>query len=59
MDGWALLAAKNRDPALRSIPTIVVTGQRGVEGKVAAAHAKYVPKPIVLDDLIETVEHVG
>jgi PAS domain S-box-containing protein len=58
MDGWAFLSERNRDPDLRSIPVIVVSGQRDVEDRIAAAHASYVPKPILANRLIETVEHV-
>jgi CheY-like chemotaxis protein len=59
LDGWAFLAERNEDPALRSIPVIVVSGQRDVEDRLAAAHASYVQKPIVGTRLIETVEHVA
>lgn len=58
MDGWAFLSERNRDPALRSIPVIVVSGQRDVEDRIAAAHASYVQKPILADRLIETMERV-
>lgn len=58
MDGWAFLSERNRDPDLRSIPVIVISGQRDVEDRIAAAHASYVPKPILANRLIETVEHV-
>jgi CheY-like chemotaxis protein len=55
MDGWAFLAERNRDPDLRSIPVIVVSGERDIEDRVAEAHASYVPKPVVVDDLLETM----
>ncbi|MBZ0235046.1 MAG: PAS domain S-box protein [Deltaproteobacteria bacterium] len=58
MDGWAFLSERNRDPDLRSIPVIVVSGQRDVEDRIAAARASYVPKPIQARRLIETVAHV-
>jgi signal transduction histidine kinase/CheY-like chemotaxis protein len=58
MDGWAFLSERNRDPDLRSIPVIVVSGQRDVEDRIASAHASYVQKPILANLLIETVEHV-
>jgi CheY-like chemotaxis protein len=56
MDGWAFLAERNRDPDLRSIPVIVVSGEHDVEDRVAAAHARYVPKPILVDSLLETMK---
>jgi signal transduction histidine kinase/CheY-like chemotaxis protein len=58
MDGWAFLAERNRDPDLRSIPVIVVSGQGDLEDRLAAAHVSYVQKPIRADRLIETMEHV-
>ena len=58
MDGWAFLSERNRDPNSRSIPVIVVSSQRDVEDRIAAANASYVQKPILVSRLIETVEHV-
>jgi PAS domain S-box-containing protein len=58
VDGWAFLAEKNRDPALRSIPVIVVSGQGGVEDELAAADATYIPKPFEIDRLVETLHRV-
>lgn len=58
LDGWAFLAERNWDPDLRSIPVIVVSDERDIADRVAAAHATYVRKPILADSLLETVEHV-
>ncbi len=55
MDGWEFLSERNRDPALRPIPVIVVSGENDVAERIAAAHASYVPKPILPNRLIETV----
>jgi CheY-like chemotaxis protein len=59
MDGWAFLARRNEDPDLRSIPVVVVSGQRNVEDKVAAAHASYVQKPAVAERLIPAMERAA
>ena len=59
MDGWAFLAERNRDPTFRSIPVIVVSGQRDIEAQVAAAHADFMQKPLLPERLIETVEDVA
>jgi PAS domain S-box-containing protein len=58
MDGWAFLGERNRDPDLRSIPVIVLSGERDVEDRVAAAHASFVPKPCVPAQLLEAMAHV-
>lgn len=58
MDGWAFLGERNRDPDLRSIPVIVLSGERDVEDRVAAAHASFVPKPFVPAKLLEAMAHV-
>ena len=44
-----------RDPELESIPVIVLSGERDVEEKVTAARASFVPKPVPLDRLFETM----
>jgi signal transduction histidine kinase len=58
MDGWAFLTERNRDPDLRSIPVIVVSGERDIKDRVAAAHGSYIQKPILPKRLFETMEHV-
>jgi CheY-like chemotaxis protein len=46
MDGWAFLRERNRDPTLRAIPVIVISGQLDVGARLAAAHATYLEKPV-------------
>jgi PAS domain S-box-containing protein len=53
MDGWGFLTERNQDPDLRSIPVIVVSGQRDVEAQVLAAHAGYAAKPLRTDKLLK------
>jgi CheY-like chemotaxis protein len=58
-DGWAFLVERNQDSGLSSIPVIVLSACEGVEQAVAAANARYVPKPVRTDNLIEAIEHVA
>jgi PAS domain S-box-containing protein len=55
MDGWAVLAERDRDAQLRAIPVIVISGQRGIEEKVAAAHASCLQKPVMAGRLLEAM----
>jgi CheY-like chemotaxis protein len=57
MDGWGFLEERERDPQLKAIPVVVVSGQRQDQARLAAAHAGWVPKPIHIDELLETLEH--
>ena len=47
-----------KDGKYRSIPVIVVSGERDVAERVAAAHASYVQKPVMVDRLMATMAHV-
>jgi CheY-like chemotaxis protein len=56
MDGWAFREAQRRDPALASIPVIVVSADRGraeTARRIGAAGA--VEKPISFDRLLRQV----
>jgi signal transduction histidine kinase/PAS domain-containing protein len=53
MTGWELLAERARDPALRSIPVVVVSGEREVAGRLEALGATYLPKPANAQGLLE------
>jgi CheY-like chemotaxis protein len=59
MDGWSLLAERNRDPVLRSIPVIVVSAHDDVERRVSAARASYVRKPFLPSSLVATIERLA
>jgi PAS domain S-box-containing protein len=52
VDGWKFLAERSRDPRLLAIPVIVVSAQQDVEDRVKAAHARHIPKPIPVDELL-------
>jgi CheY-like chemotaxis protein len=56
MDGWAFLGERERDPALRSIPVIVISGEREPAERVTAVGAKFLRKPIVPDQLLKLIE---
>jgi len=58
MDGWAFLEERNRDRALRSIPVIVLSGLRGVEERVRAARASFLPKSDETASLIDQLSHL-
>jgi PAS domain S-box-containing protein len=55
MDGWQVLAEREKDPVLRRVPVIVISGQRNVEERVASAHARWVGKPILASTLLEAM----
>jgi CheY-like chemotaxis protein len=55
MDGWAFLAERARDPDLRALPVLVMSGQRDVADQVAALHAGYLAKPAAMDRLLDAV----
>jgi signal transduction histidine kinase len=59
MDGWSLLAERNRDPLLRAIPVIVVSAHDDVERRVSAARASYVRKPFLPSSLVATIESLA
>jgi CheY-like chemotaxis protein len=59
MDGWKFRAEQQRDPALASIPVIVVTADLGAEGAASAAGAAaFVPKPVEVGTLVQAVRQV-
>ncbi len=56
MDGWQFRAQQAGDPALGSIPVVVISADGKVPQKAAAlGAAAYLKKPIDFDALIETV----
>jgi PAS domain S-box-containing protein len=59
LDGWGVLAERERDATLRSLPVIVVSGQRDVAERVAAAHATFLPKPLSTERLFQVMEELA
>lgn len=56
MDGWTLRQELLRDPALASIPVVIVSGVGDlVEGSTALRPAAFLPKPIPLQRLYAIV----
>lgn len=56
VSGWAFRARQRADPALASIPVVVVSGQGLSAQQVSQLGvAGYLPKPVDLDMLLDTV----
>jgi len=57
MNGWEFRKQQTQDPALKSIPMLVISADGAVPQKAAALGAKdYLLKPIDLDKLLEAVQ---
>jgi len=58
MNGWAFRAEQLRDPALATIPVIVISADAGTKQKATALGAvDSMVKPIEFDRLLEAVTH--
>lgn len=55
MNGMQFREEQVRDPALRAIPVMVLTGDGRAEAKAAALGVEGLRKPIALEVLLETV----
>jgi len=60
MDGWQFRAEQRKDPAIASVPVLVISAT-GKDDKVASlAAVQFLKKPIHLDQLLDAVErHCG
>ena len=56
MDGQQFYAEQQRDPALASIPTVVVSADMNVKQKAAAFAGKYLSKPVQVEAVLSTIE---
>jgi CheY-like chemotaxis protein len=57
MNGWEFRKQQTKDPALKSIPVLVVSADAGVPQKAAALGATdYLIKPIDIHKLLEAVQ---
>ena len=56
LDGWAFLDERSRSADLRSIPVIVISGQREAAKRVAAMNATLLEKPVSPDDLVAAMQ---
>jgi CheY-like chemotaxis protein len=57
MNGWEFRKQQTQDPALKSIPVLVISADGGISQKAAALGAKdFLLKPIDLDKLLEAVQ---
>jgi CheY-like chemotaxis protein len=60
MSGWEFRAAQCEDPALAEIPVIVLSAGRDLSVGAASVRAvSYLPKPVDLDVLLDTVSRYG
>lgn len=58
MTGWELLETIRHDPALATLPVILMTAADNVHQKAIERGATdYLPKPIDLDELLDIVEY--
>jgi CheY-like chemotaxis protein len=53
MDGWTVLAAHERDPALGTIPVLIVSGTSDVADRLAARGATYLQRPASPERLLD------
>ena len=58
MDGWEFLSEREKDPALRAIPVIIASGERGVVKRALAAGVEFLPKPLQRASLLSALETV-
>jgi CheY-like chemotaxis protein len=56
MDGWAFRAHQRCDPALATIPVVIMSAVDNIRREASALGADYLVKPIVLAALINAVE---
>jgi CheY-like chemotaxis protein len=57
MNGWEFRKQQTQDPALKSIPVVVVSADASVPQKAAALGvAEYLSKPVDFDKLVEAVQ---
>lgn len=56
MDGWELWRALGEDPALSSVPLVVISGGSAVDERAAGLSAAHtLKKPVDLDDLLDAL----
>ncbi len=58
MNGWALLHAMERDPALANIPVVVLSAGRK-DGPLPVPEERFMQKPIDVDELLAFVRKYG
>ena len=56
MDGQQFYAEQQRDPALASIPTVVVSADVNIKQKAAGFAGEYLTKPVHVDAVLSTIE---
>jgi len=59
MSGFEVLAQLREDPLLRAVPVVAVSAnalQRDIDAALAAGFNAYLTKPLVMEDLLATVQ---
>jgi CheY-like chemotaxis protein len=57
MDGWQFRREQIRDPALATIPVVVLSADGNVQQKAASLHAAgYLQKPVDVSNLVEAIQ---
>jgi CheY-like chemotaxis protein len=59
MDGWQFRDEQRRDPSLSAIPVVVVTAAGQREGLRPIEADAWLPKPVDLDRLVQTLACLG
>jgi PAS domain S-box-containing protein len=59
MDGWTVLAEREREPALRAVPVIIISAANSAGMQAAELDVDYLPKPFSREKLLEAVQHPG
>jgi CheY-like chemotaxis protein len=55
MNGQEFYAEQQRDPALCSIPVVVISADRDLALKVSGIHGEFLPKPVRLDTVLDVL----
>lgn len=58
LDGWDFLAEREKEPKLKGISVVVISGSSEDKERLAKYGAAWVPKPIHIDELLKTLERV-
>lgn len=55
MSGPQFYAEQQRDPALASIPVVIISADANVKQKAASLGGEYIPKPVRVDQVLDAV----
>ena len=58
LDGWGFRARQQQDPALASIPVVLLTADTSIADRAAAlGAADYVLKPVEIEQMLVAIKH--